>query len=83
MNMKTSQELSPEQISFVRRVVRNPVLFANHFLRVSLWEREMEILRSVKTHRRTAVKACHGVGKTFTLAAARRKLPKRYPTIED
>ena len=70
MNMKTSQELSPEQISFVRKVVRNPVLFANHFLAVSLWERETEILRSIKTHRRTAVKACHGVGKTFTLAVA-------------
>jgi len=79
MNMKTSQELSPEQISFVRKVVRNPVLFANHFLAVSLWERETEILRSIKTHRRTAVKACHGVGKTFTLAVAALWWLARYP----
>src|SRR6202035_973199 len=37
---------------------------------VSLWDREAEILQSIKTNRRTAVKACHGVGKTFSLAHA-------------
>jgi len=79
MNMKTSQELSPEQISFVRKVVCDPVLFANHFLGMSLWEHEAEILQSIKTHRRTAVKACHGVGKTFTLAAGTLWWLARYP----
>jgi hypothetical protein len=68
--MKNDQELSPEQQRFVRKVVRDPVLFATHILGIDLWPREMEILRSIKTHRRTAVKACHGVGKTFTLAVA-------------
>src|ERR1700730_9748440 len=68
--MKTDHELSPEQKSFVRRVVSNPVLFATHVLGVTLWQLEIEILRSIKSHRRTAVKACHGVGKTFTLAVA-------------
>jgi phage terminase large subunit len=64
------EELSAEQVSFVKDVVRDPVLFANQFLGVSLWDREAEILQSIKDHRRTAVKACHGVGKTFTLAIA-------------
>jgi hypothetical protein len=68
--MKSNYELSAEQISFVKDVVRDPVLFANQFLGVSLWDREAEILQSIKDHRRTAVKACHGVGKTFTLAIA-------------
>jgi hypothetical protein len=68
--MKSNYELSAEQISFVKAVVRDPVLFANQFLGVSLWDREAEILQSIKDHRRTAVKACHGVGKTFTLAIA-------------
>src|SRR5689334_6387013 len=67
MTMK-KDELSPEQQRFVRKVVRDPVLFATHILGIDLWPCEMEILRSIKTHRRTAVKACHGVGKTFTLA---------------
>src|SRR5579863_10498642 len=62
--------LTPEQIAMFKNVVRDPVLFATHFLSLDLWPREVEILRSVKTHRRTAIKACHGVGKTFTLAVA-------------
>jgi len=68
---KTDQEeLSAEQKAFVKKMVIDPALFATHVLGVDLWQRESEILRSIKTHRRTAVKACHGVGKTFTLAAA-------------
>ena len=70
MKMKSNHELSAKQISFMKGVMRDPVLFANHVLGVSLWEREAEILHSIKNHRRTAVKACHGVGKTFTLAMA-------------
>jgi hypothetical protein len=70
MKTKNKQELSTSQKSFVRNVVRDPVLFANHILGVDLWEREAEILQSIRTHRRTAVKACHGVGKTFTLGVA-------------
>jgi hypothetical protein len=37
---------------------------------VNLWDREVELLRSIKNHRRTAIKACHASGKTFTLAVA-------------
>ena len=40
--MKSNHELSAEQISFVKDVVRDPVLFANQFLGVSLWDREAE-----------------------------------------
>ena len=69
--MTTNDELlSTQQKVFVRKVVCNPVLFATHILGVELWQREAEILRSIRAHRRTAVKACHGVGKTFTLAVA-------------
>ncbi len=62
--------LTPEQIAMFKNVVRDPVLFASHVLGLELWPREVEILRSIKNHRRTAIKACHGVGKTFTLAVA-------------
>src|SRR6266851_5577074 len=70
MKTKSNHALSAEQVSFVKGVVSAPVLFANHVLGLSLWEREAEILQSIKSRRRTAVKACHGVGKTFTLAIA-------------
>src|SRR6202050_377561 len=79
MKTSNSAERSPRQKFFVRNVISDPVLFAAHVLGVDLWEREAEILRSIKTHRRTAVKACHGVGKTFTIAVAALWWLARYP----
>jgi phage terminase large subunit len=70
MKKKNSQTLSAQQKKFVRNILSDPVLFATHILGIILWEREAEILQSIRTHRRTAVKACHAVGKTFTLAIA-------------
>src|ERR1700730_15848788 len=79
MKTKTDNDLSAEQKAFVKKVVRDPVLFANHILGVTLWEREAEILRSIQHRRRTAIKTCHGVGKTFTLADAALWWLARYP----
>jgi len=72
-------ELSAEQREFIKKVMRDPVLFATHVLGVDLWPREIEILRSIKSHRRTAIKACHAIGKTFTLAVAALWWLARYP----
>jgi hypothetical protein len=44
-----------------------------------LWEREAEILRSIQTNRRTAIKACHGAGKTYSMALAVLWWLARYP----
>lgn len=44
-----------------------------------MWEREVELLRSIQTNRRTAIRACHAVGKTFTLAVAALWWVARYP----
>jgi len=79
MKTKNSHELSAQQKEFVRNIVSDPALFATHILGVSLWDREAEILQSIKASRRTAVKACHGVGKTFTLAMAALWWLARYP----
>ena len=66
--MKTESTLSKKQRDYARRIIADPVLFASHVLGVKVWEKEAEILRSVKNNRRTAIKACHGVGKTFSVA---------------
>src|SRR5260370_7966229 len=70
MKTKNNQDLSLEQREFVREIVREPALFAENVLGLRLWDKEVEILKSIKMHRRTAIKACHAVGKTFTLAVA-------------
>jgi len=70
MKKKSNGDLTDEQKLYVRQTLRDPVLFAIRILGVTLWEREVEILRSIEHNRRTAVKACHGIGKTFILAVA-------------
>src|SRR5882724_3400531 len=64
------REPNSVQMARWRRIVADPILFATHILGAQLWEREVEILRSIQTRPRTAIRACHGVGKTFTLSLA-------------
>src|SRR5579864_816469 len=69
--MKTEKhELSPQQKTLARRVVTDPVLFGTNVLGAQLWERQIEILHSIQNCRRTAIRSCHGVGKTYALAVA-------------
>jgi hypothetical protein len=68
--MKNKKTLSDEQKARTRKTLIEPVLFAKRVLGATLWEKEVEILESIKKNRRTAIKACHGVGKTFSLAVA-------------
>jgi hypothetical protein len=70
MKKQDNGDLTLLQKYRIRRALKDPVLFAEQILGVSLWEREVEILRSIKKQRRTAVRACHDVGKTFTIAIA-------------
>jgi len=50
--------------------LRDPEGWADQRARAFLWSKQREILRSIKDHRRTAVKSCHGPGKSFTAAHA-------------
>src|SRR3984893_7567456 len=72
-------ELSSQQRTLARRVVSDPVLFATAVLGAQLWERQIEILRSIQNCRRTAIRSCHGVGKTYALAVAALWWLARYP----
>lgn len=53
-----------------RRYKTDPVAWAEEVLRVVLWSKQKEILRSIAHNKRTAVKSCHSIGKTFTCAVA-------------
>jgi hypothetical protein len=54
----------------VLRVIEDPVLFAEVMLGHEVWSKQRQILQSVATRSRTAVKACHSSSKTFTAAEA-------------
>lgn len=50
------------------RCQKDPAWFSREVLGVELWSKQRDILASVRDHRRTAVRSCHGIGKTFTAA---------------
>jgi len=46
----------------------NPGPFCRHFLGADLWSKQVEILESVRDNERTAVVACHSIGKSYITA---------------
>jgi phage terminase large subunit len=52
------------------RIRRDPVKFCETVLGDHMWSKQREILESVRDNKRTAVRSCHGVGKTATAARA-------------
>ncbi len=50
--------------------LRDPSAWVERRLRQKLWSKQREILQSICDHRKTAVAACHGPGKSFTAAQA-------------
>lgn len=64
---RRSQGGSAEE--FVRRSRSDPVWWIETVLGRQLWSGQRKIVRSVRDHRQTAVRSCHGPGKTFIAAA--------------
>ena len=50
------------------RYLHDPAGWAHDRLDEHFWSKQVEIAESVVAHRRTAVKSCHGVGKSFSAA---------------
>ena len=58
-----------QQITELRERIRNePVWFIENILKHNLSDKQQEIVNSVRDHYETAVRSCHGSGKTFTAA---------------
>ena len=51
-----------------REKLQDPEYFTKTILNKTLWPIQAEILKSVRDNPRTAVRSCHGIGKTFTAA---------------
>jgi len=60
------EALTPEEALELAEIYRNdPVLFCKEVLGINLWEKQVEIIESVRDNDNTAVASGHGVGKTF------------------
>jgi len=60
--------LIPIELEGIRRSRRDPVWFVRHVLTVDPWAKQEAVLRAVRDYRRTAVRSCHGIGKTRVAA---------------
>jgi phage terminase large subunit len=54
--------------SFQEKIAADPIWFSEHILGSQLWEKEKEILISVRDNYETAVRSCNASGKTYTAA---------------
>lgn len=52
--------------TLLRKAQADPVWFVTEALGATPWPKQAEILESVRDHPRTAVRSCHGVGKSYT-----------------
>ena len=63
--------LTDDMRTLFTRGQSDPTFFVENVIGMTtLWEKQKEILISVRDHSRTAVRSCNGAGKTFTTANA-------------
>lgn len=68
--MDAAASATPEQArAALDRIRADPVFFCREVLGFWPWSKQREILESVRDNPRTAVRSCHGVGKTASAAA--------------
>jgi len=49
----------------IREKVSDPIWFTKNILKANLWSKQEEIMRSCWQNKRTSVRTCHGIGKSF------------------
>ena len=71
-----------ELLKLQERIRNEPEFFHKEVLGYEPWERQLEISRSIRDFRNTAVRSCNGAGKTFHIAhEALRFLFAYYPAV--
>lgn len=63
-----SSDYSDEFRTIQERGRRDPLPVAEALFGAHLWSKQREVVESVWVNKRTAVRSCHGVGKTYTAA---------------
>lgn len=66
--MRRRRNKASELKADFKEKLQDPEYFTSKILNKKLWSIQAEILQSVRDNPRTAVRSCHGIGKTFTAA---------------
>lgn len=70
MQKKASPAEVKKLLKRLMQVWSDPVVFCEQALAAKTWSEQKKILRSIRDNDRTAVGACHSIGKTFISAVA-------------
>jgi hypothetical protein len=80
VRVRILEQLTPEERSLLSAQItaegpwakyrNDPVLFVTEALKEGVWSKQVDILNSVRDHKRTAVPACHAPGKSHIAARA-------------
>lgn len=68
MELEAVRETRMVMAELMREYRQSPVFFVEHALGHLTWSKQREILRSIHDNEKTAVRASHGVSKTYTAA---------------
>lgn len=68
MTLTATRATDPAVAAGITRLRADPAAFMAIWLGADLWDKQIEIAESVRDHRRTAVKSCHGSGKSYLAA---------------
>lgn len=66
--METSLQDRRKLAQLQERFRSEPEFFHGEVLGYEPWERQLDISRSIRDHRNTAIRSCNGAGKTFHIA---------------
>lgn len=58
-----------QKLALADRALKDPVWWIRNVLGHEPWEKQIEIIESVRDHRTTTVKSCHAAGKSFVAAS--------------
>lgn len=62
--------MDKDTLKILKKSKEDPVFFVKHVLGINtLWEKQEEILMSVRDNKNTSVRSCHGAGKSFVSAS--------------
>lgn len=80
VRLRILEQLTPEELALLNRQIDaegpwaryrlDPVRFVTDALGEDVWSKQVEILESLRDHKRTAVPACHAPGKSHIAARA-------------
>ena len=68
ISSENKEQIAQDALDITNGIYDNPLYFFTDILGVELWEKQIEILNSVKNNRRTAVRSCNSAGKTWFIA---------------